>query len=238
MLPYCGRLRAGRFQFRGRAYQYALNAPPEPHSSHGEGWLRAWDLVHLDRAKAVMELAAASTSPISYASRQVIEVNEGTLRIELSIRNEDEDVAPFGFGLHPYFTGRSEALVQANLPTQRLWDAEMMPIEDVANPLDRALRQGCPVTLLPTAGEFSSWDGRAHLDWPTRGLHLEVKTAPALKHVVTWLPDGEDFFCFEPQSHATDALNPYPKQPSGQDFHLLAPGEAVRQCFEFHCSVR
>ena len=37
MLPYCGRLRGGQFEFEGRSYQFPLNAAPEPHSSHGDG---------------------------------------------------------------------------------------------------------------------------------------------------------------------------------------------------------
>ena len=62
---------------------------------------------------------------------------------------------------------------------------------------------------------------------------MTLTTAPPLSHVVVWAPEGEEFFCFEPMSHATDALNAYPGRPAAQDFVILAPGQVARQGFEF-----
>jgi aldose 1-epimerase len=58
-----------------------------------------------------------------------------------------------------------------------------------------------------------------------------------MRHVVLWVPEGADFFCFEPMSHATDALNGRAGHPAAEHFVLLAPGEAIEQHYEFQVTT-
>src|SRR5471032_651536 len=87
LLPYCGRLRAGQFEFEGRAYQFALNAAPERHSSHGDGWTRPWYLTQLDRRSASMTLAPDPALPMPYAATQRISVQADRVRVSLRVSN-------------------------------------------------------------------------------------------------------------------------------------------------------
>ena len=229
LIPYAGRLREGRFRFAGTEYQFPLNAAPERHSSHGDGWTRPWDLTHLDRRTAIMTLRADDSAPLQYESTQSISVNSQRLRIVLSCRNAGPHSIPSGLGLHPYFANRAQAAVTATLPVHWRWDEELMPVARQTNALAAALAGGCELARLPVAAEFAGWDGRALIEWPALGLRVELTTTPRLHHVVMWLPEGESFFCFEPICHATDALNEYPGTVAAEDFVILAPGEMLSQ---------
>lgn len=237
LVPYGGRLREGRFRFGGKEHRYALNAAPERHSSHGEGWTRSWDLMHLDRRTAVMRLRVDDSAPLQYECTQSISVNSKRVRIVLSSRNASARPIPMGLGLHPYFANREQATLAATLPVQWRWDNELMPIAKETNALAEALARGRKVTGLPVTAEYAGWDGRALIEWQAAGVRLELTTTPRLGHVVMWLPEGESFFCFEPICHATDALNEYPGATPGEDFVILEPGETMSQCFDFTVST-
>jgi aldose 1-epimerase len=237
LVPYGGRLREGRFRFGGRSYQYALNAPPERHSSHGDGWTRAWVLTHLDRRCAIMKLPADEALPLRYQCTQSIAVEQDRVRIVLSARNEGSQAIPMGLGLHPYFANRGQATIAASLPIHWRWDQELMPLEEEANALAAVLEKGRSVMGLPVTAEYAGWDGRAAIEWPEHRVRVDLLTTPRLEHVVMWLPKGETFFCFEPISHATDALNAYPAHAAGECFAVLEPTQVVEQCFDFTVSV-
>ena len=237
LVPYGGRLRGGRFSFGGRPYRFPLNALPERHSSHGDGWTRPWDLVHLDRRTAVMSLEADVDAPLRYSCTQTVAVRADGLRITLSVRNVGPQSVPMGLGLHPYFADRNRARVTANLPIHWRWDAELMPVDTERNPLVDAFCKGTDVAGLPVAAEYAGWDGSATIEWPDRRVRVELDTLPRLRHVVMWVPRGESFFCFEPICHATDALNPYPDHPAAEDFLVLEPNDTFEQCFDFQVSI-
>lgn len=233
LIPFGGRLRDGRFALEGRSFQMTLNAPPEQHSSHGDGWTRSWALTHLGRRNAVMTLLADDRAPFRYQCTQSITVEPDRLSIELSACNLSDYRIPMGFGLHPYFSDRAHASVRANLPSRWRWDAEMMPTSLEVNPSASELLRGQAAAQLPVAMEYADWDGRAFIDWPERGLSVELTTTPPLRHAVVWAPDGEEFFCFEPMSHATDGFNRRLADGSLEDILVLDTGAVAHQRFDF-----
>ncbi|HEY1725359.1 MAG TPA: hypothetical protein VGF89_08045 [Steroidobacteraceae bacterium] len=234
MLPYCGRLRGGEFQFEGRRYRFPLNALPERHSSHGDGWTRPWELTQLDRSSASLSLPASSDAPLPYSAHQRIELQPHQLRITFTLANEGPDRLPLGIGLHPYFAQRELAQLQADLPQRWQWDDEYMPLSSATNPEREALRRGRPIHGLPAACEYAGWDGEALIRWPSLNLEVRLSTLPRLKHVVLWVPKRQDFFCFEPSSHATDALHAQPGHAAAEDFIVLEPQARLDQRFEFN----
>jgi len=237
LVPYGGRLRNGRFRFAGKTFQYPLNAVPERHSSHGDGWTRSWSLIHLDRRSAIMALSVDESAPLKYQCTQSITVNGNRVRIALIARNCDTNPIPIGLGLHPYFANRAEATITAVLPAHRRWDQELMPTTYERNLLSNSFRRGRSVVDLPVAAEYAEWDGRAVIDWPASGVRLDLITTPRLEHVVMWLPVSKEFFCFEPISHATDAFNTNHNPTSGADFAVIEPRGSLEQCFDFTISI-
>jgi aldose 1-epimerase len=230
-------LRDGRFTFEGQLYQYPLNALPEPHSSHGDGWSRPWTLSHLDRRRAAMSLEVDGSAPFPYQCTQSISIDDDRVSIELSTRNLSGRRIPMGFGLHPYFANRQGASVKANFPGRWRWDDEMMPVSKEDNPDAANFAGGIAVSAIPVAAEYADWDGNATIDWPATGLRVELQTRPPLKHAVMWMPAGENFFCLEPVSHASDALNRQSTENIASDFVILEPNATAQQSFEFIVSL-
>ena len=233
LMPYGGRLRNARFRFDGREVIYPLNGLPEKHSSHGDGWTHPWSLTHLDRRSAIMTLSHGPQAPLRYACTQTVSVDPHQVNIVLVLGNLESQRIPVGVGLHPYFANRADAILCANLPAQWHWDDELMPFECGPNPDADAFRRGKVVMELPVAAEFDAWDGEASILWPKRGLSVHLSTSPPMKHAVVWVPIGQEFFCFEPTSHATDALNARGGHPAGEDFIVLEPGQVFEQRITF-----
>lgn len=236
LVPYGGRLRQGRFEFEGRSHQFPLNALPERHSSHGDGWTRPWTLRHLERRRAVMSFEADESVPLQYRCDQSVSIAGDCVSIQLSAHNLSAHRIPVGFGLHPYFADRGHAIIKAEVPAQWRWDQEMMPVSIEGNPDAERFRRGQPVSELPITAEYADWSGRAVIDWPKTQLRVDLKTSPPLSHVVMWMPTGEDFFCFEPVSHATDALNRQAAQRQAGDFRIVEPNATAEQRFDFFVS--
>lgn len=233
LVPYCGRLRGGRFLFRERPIRFPLNALPEYHSSHGDGFTREWHLLELTEHHALMRLPAALTAPVRYECLQTVTLLKDRVDLVLRARNTESRPIPMELGFHPYFARRSRARVQAELPLETFWDGEYMPVGTGPNIRYAQLATGIEAAQLPEAAEFSGWSGRAAIEWPQDALHVELLTQPALSHVVIWAPHGEDFFCFEPLSHATDSFNRSVTEPDVAPVYELLPGQSREQVCSF-----
>jgi aldose 1-epimerase len=80
---------------------------------------------------------------------------------------------------------------------------------------------------------FETWDGRAGVRWPDRGLELEIVASERLKACIVYSPGKDaDFFCFEPVSHPVDAHNLAPSEDRG--LAVLAHGETFDAWCRFH----
>lgn len=237
MIPYAGRLREGTFEFAGRSVRFPINAPGERHSYHGDGWMRPWNVLEASRGRVVLELPADATAPIHYHAIRSIEVEGTRWAVTLNIRNCETTPLPLGGGLHPYFPRRQGATLLAQLPLRWRLDSEQMPLGTEPNPQATALAHGLPVTMLPAGALYSGWDGTALISWPAEGIALSVRTRPAVEHAVVWVPDNEDFFCFEPVSHATNSVNLRREQIEGEDHQVIGPGEIWQQEFIFTVSA-
>ena len=233
MIPYAGRLRAGRFEFDGRTIQYPLNALPETNSSHGDGFTRPWALTTLERHRAVLDILPVPSAPIQYHCSQAIELGEDRLEVRLTIRNLESRRIPIGVGLHPYFANRRGAILRARLPTLWNWDSALMPTYSEGNARLGEFEQGMAGAQLPVAAQYCGWNGAAQIEWPEERIQVQLLTRPALEHVVIWAPVGEEFFCFEPINHATDSFNLCKLRPLDMQPLVLDPGESYEQAFTF-----
>jgi aldose 1-epimerase len=142
-----------------------------------------------------------------------------------------------GFGLHPYFADRSAASIKAQVPAIWRWDHERMPVSKEANPDAENLASGRGIGTLPVTAEYQDWDGSATVEWPEKGICVNLETHPPLRHAVMWIPAGREFFCFEPVSHATDGLNRLSTQDPVAGFRILEPGAGAEQEFAFVVSA-
>lgn len=224
LLPFCGRIDRGRFEFAGTAVRLPASPVAAPHAIHGQAWLHPWQTEWSSNGAAALRFEhPAGDWPWYYEARQTVALDRHGLNVELELTNLDTTPMPAGLGWHPYFPRRDATLAAAvtgHWPTT----ASMIPHGEEALGPATDLRRPRPVAGLVLDDVFSAGRAGAELHWPDRRLTLTA-TQP-LDFLVVYTPAGRDSFCVEPISHVPDAVNsPLPAARTG--LRTLAPGQTL-----------
>jgi aldose 1-epimerase len=216
LVPYSNRIAHGRFEWHGRRHETRVNVEGSRHSIHGVGWMRPWRVVSRTEREACLSLAHEGDEhwPFAFDAAQRFFIDEDALNCELSITSRAEGVAPAGLGWHPYFPKRARS--RLHLEAQARWD------NDADNlPARRVVQHAIDADVAHLAHDncFEGWTGVARI----RDETLAVTLTSSLPHVVVFTPQDRDFFCVEPVSHVSNALNA--PQPLALGVRPLARGE-------------
>jgi aldose 1-epimerase len=191
MAPFAGRIRDGRFRFRGHGYRLPLTMPPN--AIHGTVLDRAWDVTSRTDEHVQLSTELGRDWPFRGRVTQAITLVPGGLEATLVI--EAAEGMPVALGWHPWFRRKVDGVV-AELD----FEARLMYARDEA---------GLPTgaTIPPTPGP---WDDAftdvvipPRLTWPGV-LRLDMRsTAPF------WVvfDERDDAICVEPQTAPPDAFN-------------------------------
>jgi aldose 1-epimerase len=228
LVPFSNRIRGGRFSFEGRDVVLPMNRPPERHAIHGQAWQASWTAREVSAASALLEFHHAPDAwSWAYRATQRFTLSPLGLIVELALHNESDMPMPAGLGWHPYFVRTPRTTLTA--PVDRIWltDAEMLPIELASSPVTARLAAGVTIDSVSLDNGFTGWSRRAVIDWPELDARLVVTAEPPLDFLTVFIPPSLPFFCVEPVSHATDALNlSGPAAEVGR--RPLAPGATLR----------
>ena len=226
LLPYSNRIRDGRFTFEGRDYHLAKNFAPAPHSIHGHAWQAPWQVADAGKKSVTLNYAHdAADWPAAYRAVQRFELVDGSLRITLSLTNIGDRAMPAGLGLHPYFPRTPRCRVTADVGQMWATDDEVMPTGLVTPAAGTDPTAGLLPDEVALDNGFTAFSGRAVIAWPERGTGLTLEADKALGFLVIYTPPGRDFFCAEPVSHCTDAVNLAAAGRSDTGLRILQPGE-------------
>ncbi len=219
LVPFCNRIRDGRASFEGREIRFPPNHPSQrsPHPLHGLGWQREWVVDNQNRHAVDLSLQMEATDawPWRFLAQQRIELDELSLRVSVSVTNQDSVDMPAGLGHHPYFLHPPGT--RLTCPTAGMWttDAEVMPVDLSRDGIVERLRQGVIVGDLDLDNNFVGWEHSARIDWPAAGddrvRSLIIRAEAPLDYFVIYCPPGLDHFCAEPVSQCTDWLNLLPR---------------------------
>jgi aldose 1-epimerase len=225
LVPYGSRVRDARFLFCGRE---VLETPAEGqgrHALHGHGWRRDWQVVERSDDRLVLEYDHEPDAwPWLYRARQSFVLSPAGLELTLELENRSEALMPAGLGFHPYFPRTPEVSVTATTTGVWLTDAEIMTTERTAVPPGWDLSTGRRVADVVLDNVFTGWRGDAVVTWPERAARLTLSaTQPLLSFLVVYTPRERDFFCIEPASHCTDALNLAREGVAETGLRVLAP---------------
>lgn len=219
LVPYSNRIAWRAFDWDGQHYTTEKNFDENPHSVHGNGWLGAWRLVAQDEGSLLFELDHAGDGhwPFAYVAQQRYELDEDGLRVMLSVRNTDTREAPVGLGWHPYFPKRERSRVHAELT--RRWEGD--PATEL--PLRAVPQAGidADVAHLQFDNCFDGWRGKAR----ARDEKLSVTITSSCSHLVVFTPQDKPYYCVEPVSHVSNAINF--DDPVAHGLRRVAPGETV-----------
>lgn len=247
LVPYSNRIRDGRFVWRGQAVSLALNHLPEKHSIHGHGWQNPWQLSSRTQGKeegkeeeksedslTLVYRHPAGGWPFAYYVEQQFRLSDEGLFIALTLTNESAQEMPAGLGFHPYFSRTGQCRLR--VPATQMWavDDEVMPTGIVAAPEALSQPGGMAVADIdldnalinvadPARSQLRS-ELRGEIDWPEWQGKATISASDNCAFVVLYSPPGQDFFCLEPVTHCTDAINMQAKGIAGTGLQVLPPG--------------
>lgn len=187
MLPWCGRIRHGRFAFDGRSYALPVNLGP--HAIHGVGYMMPWQVVEqgAEHVAMALQLPRDRRWPFGGSARQRIEVRGRSLHLAVSVTATTEPM-PVAMGWHPWFRKpeRLEFAPEAQYPR----DAEGMAV----------------MPTVPVRG--GPWDdcfiNRREVRLQRGGQRLTISS-----DCVHWVVYDEPAYatCVEPQTGPADSFN-------------------------------
>jgi aldose 1-epimerase len=226
LVPYSNRIRDNAFAFDGR---HVRMEHPYAHALHGHGWLAPWQVesAAADRASLVFARNATPDWPFAYRARQDFILAGGRLDLRIELVNAGDRRMPSGFGLHPYFPRTPRCRLHAAVTG--LWETDdaILPTSLVAPEAPRDPRIGLAVDAVPLDNCFTGWGGHAEIVWPETETALAMTADGPMGFFVVYTPTGEPYFCAEPVSNATDAVNLAAAGRDDTGLLVLEPGQAA-----------
>jgi aldose 1-epimerase len=219
MAPWCNRAPAEPMAWHARRISLSPDFP-DGSAIHGQVYARPWRVEEPGRLRVEAE---GDGWPWRYSVTQRLFLEDGTLRVELTLRNLDDAPMPGGLGLHPWFVRPVEVVVAAAAVYDRNVGSPPEPMP-VSGALDlRRLAQ-------PAAALDATWaaldDPAVRLRWPATGISVTWRLGGAASHVVVATPADLHATAVEPQTHAPDPLRRLLSGEPGRP-GVLQPGQEL-----------
>ena len=242
LVPFSNRIANGRFRWAGRDYSLDRNHGDQPHTIHGVGWQSPWTVASASATSAVLTLTHAATGaqaarwPFAFEAQQRFTLTRDGWHVTLAMTNRHMEPAPAGLGLHPYFPRAHGATLQ--FAAREVWTNQAVPLPAQCIPVrpEWDHTHGLHVGNAALDNCFTGWDGIARIAWASGGPALAIEADGLFRHLIVYTPPDHDFFCVEPVSHMTDAIN---RAGSVADTGLrtLAPGETLQGEIKFRLTT-
>ena len=229
LVPYSNRLGYRRFRWKGREYTTQANFGDNPHSLHGVGWLRAWDVASHSALDVVLRYRHEPDDhwPFAFEASQFFTLTPQALGAQMVITNTADIAQPVGLGWHPYFPKRARSRLHIECSERWDSDATQLPTRRVAQPgIDS------DVAHLDFDNCFEGWKGPARI----RDEKLSLQLSSSLPYLVVYTPQDKDYFCVEPVSHVSNAI--HMADPAAHGLRTLQPGESFEASMTLDVAVR
>jgi len=200
LVPYSNRIGYRRFRWLGREHTTERNFDDNPHSVHGVGWQRAWEVVDAAPREATLRYRHAGDAhwPFDFEVTQRFVLEAGALELRLALVNRAPHAQPVGLGWHPYFVKRTRSRLHVELDERWDNDASGLPVRRVAQPgIDG------DVAHLDFDNCFAGWRGAARI----RDEKLSLRLSSSLPYLVVFTPQTKPYYCVEPVSHVSNAIH-------------------------------
>ena len=228
LVPYSNRLGYRRFRWKGRDHTTAPNFDASPHSLHGVGWLRPWQVESSNALEVVLRCVHAADAdwPFAFEARQYFTLTPQSMSVQMVFTNTADVAQPVGLGWHPYFPRRARSRLHIEVSDRWESDASQLPTRKVAQPgIDS------DVTHLEFDHCFEGWRGAARI----RDEKFSLQLSSSLAYLVVYTPRDQDYFCIEPVSHLSDAI--HRDDPLAHGLKCVAAGERIDATMKLEVGV-
>lgn len=229
LVPYSNRVGHRQFRWQGKEYTIAANFGDNPHSLHGVAWLRAWEVVSCSTAGLSLryEHQADAYWPFAFVVEQHFSLTPQELGVRLVFTNTADIAQPVGLGWHPYFPKREHSRLQMQL-TER-WESGTNQL-----PTHKVAQQGIDgeVSQLAFDNCFEGWSGPAHI----RDDKFSLQLTSSLPWLVVYTPHDKDYFCVEPVSHVSNAIQM--ADPARHGLLTIEPGQSTDAWMKLEVAAR
>lgn len=227
LVPFSNRIADGRFHWDGCELALEPNFPEvDPRNPiHGFGWLAEWQVLHFSERKLRLEHRHSGGEwPWSYRAVLDYALDRDGLTAQLSLTNLSSEPMPAGLGFHPFFPRTGSTRYLGLHRGEWRSDASAMPLELDMQEAATDWWQGAAVGTRSVDTAYTGREGALEIFWPERELALRLSPTDNLPATCVYVPEGGDWFCVEPVSHMTDAIN----RPDAPDpMASLPPGETL-----------
>jgi len=218
LVPYSNRLGYRHFRWKGKDYTTAPNFDDNPHSVHGVGWLRRWELVSSDISDLELRYRHEPDAhwPFPFEVTQYFTLTPQQLGVQMVFTNTAAIAQPVGLGWHPYFPKRERSRLHIELSSRWESDATQLPTRKVAQPgIDG------DVSHLNFDHCFEGWNGPARI----RDEKFSMQLTSSESYLVVYTPPEKAYFCVEPVSHVSNAV--HMADPAAHGLKTLPAGETA-----------
>jgi len=141
-----------------------------------------------------------------------ISLRKDSIEYQYEVENQDVKRLPFGFALHPFFCKISEdTLLCLTADKVMMKDEEFLPTGEVLEvketPFDLTTGKKVKELALDDVYTKVAKSPNAIITYPD--FQIEIDSSRDFSHMVVYTPQKESFFCVEPQTCSTDAINLY-----------------------------
>ena len=231
LVPFCNRVRDGRFRFCGREIVLPPNMPGQKHPLHGQGWRGPWSVVEAGHSFAEITFQhEAGDWPWTYDSRMTVMLKDRGLEVVLACRNLSDEPMPCGLGLHPYYPCDAETVLDTGVTEVWTVDDEIMPVQTApaTGRYDLRRRKVCGQGL---DNGYEGWSGEAVLRWPSSGRGLKLTSeAPRFQ---LYSPKEGGLIAAEPVTNANAALNRREAEWENLGLWILEPNQSAQLTARF-----
>jgi aldose 1-epimerase len=228
LVPYSNRLAYRKFRWKGHDYTTQPNFDDSPHSLHGVGWRRPWEMISSSVLEVVLRLRHPGDAdwPFPFEVLQYFTLTPQSMSVQMIFTNTAEVIQPVGLGWHPYFHKRSRSRLHIELSDRWDSDAAQLPIRKVAQPgIDS------DVSHLNFDNCFEGWKGPARI----RDEKFSLQLTSSLSYLVVYTPQDKAYFCVEPVSHVSNAI--HMADPAAHGLRSLSPGETFEASMKLEVAV-
>ena len=217
LVPYHNRIANGQIAVGGQCIQLPPHPAAAPHTLHGPGHTRPWELVEHTSSRIVTRLDYPGDEhwPWQFEAVQDFAIAGNVLTVGLSLKNLDDRPMPGGLGWHPYFASVEQVITDAKYRWPH--GDDYLPLGNRVGITDRQSTKYLPTQYLQgwsTARVACSQGYEASITATSRFTCLVIHRGDPL-HI-----------CVEPVTHVANAWN-LEEAPEAVGALILSPGETI-----------